>query len=310
MATTTPSLGLALGSGAARGFAHIGVLKVLDEEGIAISCLAGTSIGALIGVLYAAGVSPADLAKTSSELDWKKMARLMDPVWPTSGLIDGIRVRRFIEELLPVQTFDELRMPVGITATDVITGLPIIIRSGSLLDALQAAIAFPGIFNPVRFGDYYLIDGGLCNPVPSDVALTLGADKVIGVCAIPHMEKPRIAASVPLAAEHKPATSAFQLTARRIESLVRDLWSGVRPNGDNGRKPPSLFRVASQSIAIMENQINDLRLRLSPPDLLLRPTLHGLTLLEFHRAAEAIRSGEAEARNHLDELRALTRPRS
>lgn len=295
-------LGLALGSGAARGMAHIGVLKALHEESIPIHCISGTSIGALIGVLHAAGVSPDTLARTAAELQWKQLAGLIDPVLPTSGLIDGNKVRSFIRELLPVDHFEELSIPVAVTATDIQTGEPIIIRRGNLLDALQAALAFPGIFTPVRFGERFLMDGGLCNPVPTDVALELGAEKVLGVCAIPHVEQPQETSLVTSDHLHQEDDSFFN--ARRIETLFKDIWRG-RSGGVSGLRRPTLLRVAAKSIAIMENQINDLRLQLNPPDLLLRPHLHGLTLLEFHRASEAMRAGEEEMRKYLPQLKEI-----
>jgi len=189
-----------------------------------------------------------------------------------------------------------------VTATDVQSGKPIIIRQGRLLDALQAAIAFPGIFNPVRFGDRWLIDGGLCHPVPTNIVRSLGADKVIGVCAIPQVEKPQ-ETFLPPQQEERRGRLAEAFNALRIEQLFRDIWHS---NGDNDQtKPPNLFRVAAQSIAIMENRINDLQLQIDPPELLLRPPLPGLTLLEFQRAGEAVDAGRREARAKLAELRAL-----
>lgn len=302
----SPKIGLALGSGAARGLAHIGVLRQLDTEGVPIHCIAGTSIGALIGVLYAAGLSPETLAQVASELHWKRLARLLDPVLPTSGLIDGNKVRRFIQELLPVDHFHELQIPVAITATDIYSGEPLIIRQGKLLDALQAALAFPGIFNPVRIGQRFAMDGGLCNPVPTDVAHELGAKHVIGVCAIPQVQPPQETYIDP-PDPHKHQTDGQFFSAQRIERLFRDILN--KRDGDaHGPKAPSLLRVGTRSIAIMENQINDLRLELHPPDILLRPKLHGITLLEFHRAKECIQAGEDAVKANRHALQQLCQP--
>ncbi|MHB8709365.1 MAG: patatin-like phospholipase family protein, partial [Desulfuromonadales bacterium] len=207
-------LGLALGSGAARGLAHIGVLKVLDEAKIQVHTIAGTSIGAFIGALYAAGVPVQRMEAVARELDWRKLAHLLNPTVPTSGLVDGGKLVEFMAELLPVHSFEALRLPLAVTATDIETGEALIIRKGDLLEALRAALAFPGVFPPVRFNDRFLVDGGLCNPVPADVARHLGADRVIGVCTIPDANKQTPEAFMP---RNRPG----------IEQKRHDLFSAV-----------------------------------------------------------------------------------
>ncbi|AMV72998.1 patatin-like phospholipase RssA [Desulfuromonas carbonis] len=300
-------IGLALGSGAARGLAHIGVLKVLEEAKVPIAAISGTSIGALIGALYAAGVSVAQMEEIAREVDWRDLARLVDPVFPGAGLIDGKKVSRFIAELLPVQSFEELRFPFAVTATDVETGEDIFIKQGNLLEAVRAAISFPGIFTPVRFGSRFLVDGGLCNPVPVDVARELGSDKVIGVCAIPAMRQPHRETYLEATPEQQGQGSWREIfTAQGVERLFREIWPGngkekkpAESPPERERKPPGLLKIFTQSIAIMENQINDLRLAQNHIDLLLRPHFDGFNLFEFNRAEEAIRAGEAEARKRL-----------
>ncbi len=312
---SAPKIGLALGSGSARGLAHIGVLKVLDREKIPIACIAGTSIGAFIGALYSAGVSPEQMEEVALQVDWRQMARLIDPVIPTTGLIDGRKVSGFMSGLLPVRTFEELRIPLAVTATDVETGESFTIRRGNLLEALRAAIAFPGIFTPVRWGERFLVDGGLCNPVPIQLARDLGADKVVGVCAIPEVAKPGAETEFPSpqSTQEKREGSLPLFSAVRFERLWKDLW---RPNGSskekaNGapsereRKPPGILRICAQSVAIMENQINALRLDRDEIDLLIRPDLNDITLLEFHRAQEAIRAGEEATLQLLPALRTM-----
>ena len=307
-----PKVGLALGSGAARGLAHIGVLKVLEEEHIPIAAIAGTSIGAMIGALYAAGVPLAQMEEIARDVDWRDLARLVDPVLPGAGLIDGKKVARFIDELLPVQRFEDLRLPFAVTATDVETGEDLFIKQGDLLAAVRAAIAFPGIFTPVRFGDRFLVDGGLCNPVPVDVARELGSDKVIGICAIPEMRRPHRETFLETPRREKPAASWRELfTAERVERLFRDIWPGsernARPGQNPGkeRKPPGLLKIFAQSIAIMENQINALRLEQNHIDVLLRPQFEDFNLFEFNRAADAIHAGEIEARAKIPAIREM-----
>ena len=302
-----PRIGLALGSGAARGLSFIGVLEVFEEENIPIDVIAGTSIGALIGALYASGVSAKKMKEVALNIHWRQLAGLLDPILPKSGLLNGHQVAEFIAELLPARDFTELNIPVAMTATDVESGELVILRQGDILEALRAALAFPGIFTPVRNGDRFLVDGGLCNPVPVDVARSMGADIVIGVSAIPDVDKrpPREAVFPPLPPPEKKTTSkTIPFSSEGVEALFKRIWKKT-PETEDVRKPPNIFRIFAQSIVIMENEINALRLEKNHVDLLLRPTLPGLTLLEFHRAAEAIESGAEITRRHLPHLRRL-----
>lgn len=312
---TLPRIGLALGSGAARGLAHIGVLKVLEEAKTPIYGIAGTSIGAFIGALYAAGVPVQRMEEVACELDWRKLARLLNPTIPISGLVDGSKLVEFMAELLPVHSFEGLRLPFAVTATDIETGEALIIRKGDLLEALRAALAFPGIFPPVCFDDRFLVDGGLCNPVPADVVRQLGADRVIGVCTIPDVDKQTPEAFMPRGGTNREqAWHRDMFTATGIEQLFRRLLgSNSVPDPaaeSNGRKVPGIFRVCAQSVAIMENQINALRLAENHHDLIIRPKCPGITLLEFHRAAEIIAAGEEAARTAISEIRQILRKRS
>lgn len=301
-------LGLALGSGAARGLAHIGVLKTLEEAGIHPDLIAGTSMGAFIGALYAADVPIRSIEETALSIDWKSLARLLDPVLPTSGLIDGKKLKAFMAELLPVRTFEELCIPLAVTATDIESGEAIVIKQGDLLEALRAGLAFPGIFSPSRFGDRFLVDGGLCHPVPTDVVRNLGADRVIGVCAIPEVAKHIPEAFLPVKQARGPRYGHWRelFNARGIEQLARQILrqrdQTAPASEDTGRKVPNIFKVCAQSVAIMENEINQLRLDRNTLDLVIRPRLNDITLLEFHRADEIIAAGEAAAKEALPRI--------
>jgi NTE family protein len=308
-----PRLGLALGSGAARGLAHIGVLKVLQQNHIPIDIIAGTSMGAFIGTMYAAGVPVAQMEKVALEIDWLSMAKLLAPVLPTSGLSDGRKLMAFMAELLPVRDFKDLHLSVAMTATDINTGEAIIIKQGDLLEALRASLAFPGIFSPVRFGQRFLVDGGLCQPIPTDVARTLGAEVVIGVCTIPAVVKHSPETFLPARPGSQKIIHRWRdfFSARRIEGAFRTALGQETGDDENisseNPKAPNIFRVCAQSVAIMENVINEMHLRVSPQDLVLRPQLKGITLLEFHRAKEIIAAGEAAATEALPDINYLLR---
>lgn len=311
---TTPSrpkLGIALGSGAARGLAHIGVLKVLEEARIPIDVITGTSMGAFIGAMYASGVPVAQMERVALEIDWLSMAKLLAPVMPTSGLSDGKKLVAFMAELLPIRDFKDLHLPLAVTATDINTGEAIIIKQGDLLEALHASLAFPGIFSPVRFGKRFLVDGGLCNPIPADAASSLGAEKIIGVCTIPAVVKQTPETFLPTRHGGTISINRWRdfFSTRRIEQAFRSALGQEAEEGhDNAPdnlKAPNIFRVCAQSVAIMENVINELQLRQNPRNLIIRPMLEGITLLEFHRAKEVIAAGEAATRAALPEIEYL-----
>ncbi|MBE0574336.1 MAG: patatin-like phospholipase family protein [Desulfuromonadales bacterium] len=307
--SSRPKLGVALGSGAARGLAHIGVLKVLEEADIQIDIVTGTSMGAFIGAMYAAGVPVTQMERVALEIDWFSMARLLAPVMPTSGLSDGKKLVAFMAELLPVRDFKDLQLPLAVTATDINTGEAIIIKQGDLLEALHASLAFPGIFSPVRFGQRFLVDGGLCNPIPADVARSLGAEKIIGICTIPAVVKQTPETFMPTMHGGSRTINRWRdfFSTRRIEQAFRSALGHETEESLDGMldtpKIPNIFRVCAQSVAIMENVINELQLRQNPHDLIIRPLLEGVTLLEFHRAKEVIAAGEAATRAALPQIR-------
>lgn len=317
MSSTAPPrlrLGLALGSGAARGLAHIGVLKVLEEAGIPIDIIAGTSMGAFIGAMYAAGVPVTQMEEAALGIDWFKVARLLDPVLPTSGLTDGKKLVAFMAALLPARDFKDLGQTLAVTATDINTGESIIIKQGDLLEALRASLAFPGIFSPVRFGQRFLVDGGLCKPIPTDVARNLGAERIIGVCTIPAVIKQVPETFLPAKPSRDKSSRRWRglFSARGIEQAMRSALGQEAETTEAGSvealKTPNIFRVCAQSVAIMENVINELHLRQNPHDLIIRPRLEGISLLEFHRAEEVIAAGEAATRAALPEIKYLLKP--
>ena len=178
MTNTKPKIGLALGGGAAKGYAHIGILKVLEKEGIPIDMIAGTSIGSVVGALYASGISISVIEKLAYNIQrdlW------IDLVIPRRGFIEGKRVEEMMKLLTKNKSFDELEIPLAITATDLIEGEEYIFNKGNVAKAVRASISIPGIFNPVIEGKKVLVDGGVLNNVPVDVVKQMGADYVIAV---------------------------------------------------------------------------------------------------------------------------------
>ena len=174
-------VGLALGSGGARGWAHLGVLQALREKGIQVDCVAGTSMGAVVGAFLAAGRVDA-LLDLALHLDWKRLRQFFWEVsLSRSGLTDGRRLLEETQNLLGMREFRELNLPFRCVATDLNTGSEVILGSGNLLEALRASISIPGVFSPVWVGKRLLVDGGLVNPVPVNVVREMGAQIVIAV---------------------------------------------------------------------------------------------------------------------------------
>src|SRR5438105_13729594 len=179
----SPSIGLALGGGFARGIAHVGVLKVLEEENIPVSFVAGTSVGALIGAAYCSGVSPAELEEIAARVRFKDLAR-----WTLSryGFATNLRMITFLKKILKVHTFEELQIPLAVTATDFGSGEGVVFRTGPLIDAVRASCAYPGVFLPVKVNGRLLVDGMLAHSLPTKPARDMGAGKVLAVSLRSH----------------------------------------------------------------------------------------------------------------------------
>lgn len=179
-ALTKKKIGLALGSGGARGFAHIGVLKVLEENGIKIDYIAGASIGAVVGGLYSAQNSVGELEEMVATTDWKRFVSLLDPSFK-NGLLHGEKAMQFFEGYIGKKQFSDLQIPFAAVATDYKTGEPVILRSGPVCSAIRASMSVPLAFKPFECDGKILVDGGMSLPVPVSVVRQMGADIVIAV---------------------------------------------------------------------------------------------------------------------------------
>jgi len=181
--TKMPAIGIALGGGFARGLAHVGVLKVFEEEGIPISFIAGTSVGSVIGAAYCSGISAKELEEIASLVRFKHFAR-----WTISryGIASNDRMTGFLKKIVKARTFEELRIPLAVTATDFVTGDGVVFRSGDLIDPVRASCAYPGMFLPVNIKGRLLIDGLLAHAVPTVPLREMGADRVLGVYLSAH----------------------------------------------------------------------------------------------------------------------------
>jgi NTE family protein len=281
--TRKPRIGLALGSGSARGWAHIGVIRALEERGIKFDLICGTSIGALVGAVYASGQLQ-QLEDWVTSLTWTKVWRLMD-ITLKGGLIRGRSLFNLFRATFQDLDIAELPIPFGAVATELTSGREIWLRHGKLLDAVRASCAMPGLFTPVVHNDSVLIDGGLVNPVPVSMCRAFGAELVVAVDLswgklgpYRHMGREMVAA---------PAEEASWF------GRLRNGWLGsVHKKGEEPRIP-SIFEVFNTALDIVEQRVARSRLAGEPADVLITPLLPNFRTMEYHRAKEAIAEGRA-----------------
>jgi NTE family protein len=321
--SASPRIGVALGSGSARGLAHIGVLQALVEHGMAPDVVAGSSMGAMVGVMYAADRLQRLESAFRSMDGWRIMA-LLDPVLPRSGLIDGRKVEQFLAGMLELQRFEELSRPFQAIATDVATGREVPLGRGALLPAVRASIAVPGIFTPVRQGGQVLADGGLVNPVPVSVARAMGAQFVVAVDLNHDIVARRLGPSAPFAAapahaelepvsspesEHGPSVLSATWARWRsswqtsTQPLARQFSAWLSPQSSSDSRPlPGIVDMLMASFYISQSTLTEMRLQQDAPDLVIRPPLGNIRFMAFDRADEIIAIGYQSAKQALEQM--------
>ena len=309
-----PRIGLALGSGSARGLAHVGVIRAIEDAGIEVSCIAGTSMGALIGAVHAAGKLD-ELEESFRDFDWKKSASFFDVVLPKSGLLDGAKVSALVRAHIHTETIEMLAKPFAAVATDIVSGEEVVIRSGDVIEAVRASISVPGIFTPVRSNGRILVDGGLTNPVPVSAARALGAGFVVAVDLNHEIVNGKnlkpllLAAKANAAADDAPGMFSRWVGDYRLsmKDIRQKLLAANNPASAQFRKwisaepLPSIFEVLLASINIMETRLTQTRLSLDRPDLVIQPPLGHIRFMEFGRAEEIIAIGYEHTQRRLRE---------
>ncbi len=290
-------IGIALGSGSARGWAHIGVIRALQRNGIVPDIVCGTSIGALVGAAMVCGELDR-LEHWVRSLTWQKVVGFLD-LTMTGGLIKGEKLFNFFKDNVEDRDIESLDGKFGVVATELASGREIWCRSGSVFDAVRASISLPGLFAPVEHEHRLLVDGGLVNPVPVSMCRALGAELVIAVdlnADLVRRRQGRIATRVKPDKNDAESVSLFD----RIQSKIADALSF-----DTSEHAPSMVDVVAASINIMQMQITRSRLAGEPADLAITPRLSHFALLDFHRAEDAIAAGERAAQKILPELESL-----
>lgn len=296
-AARKPRVGLALGSGSARGWAHIGVIRALERAGVRPDLVCGTSIGALVGAAYVAGEIER-FEQWVLGLGIRDVLSFMD-VRLNGGMIKGERLMEFFRRNIVDRPIEDLPLPFGVVATALHSGAEVWLRMGSTMAAVRASIALPALFTPVVLEGRVLVDGGLVNPVPVSLARAMGADVVIAVDLSADVLGRRARAATEEAA---PAAEAGEWRRK-----LRDNLGTLMPARAENDAPrlPSILEVVAASINVMQVRISRSRMAGDPPEVVVTPRLGHLALLDFQRAKEAIEEGERAVEAALPSLGAL-----
>lgn len=301
-------IGIALGSGSARGWAHIGVLKQLKEMGIQPDIICGCSIGSIVGAAYAVD-NLGKLEKWAASLTKFEMMRYFELKTSLNGFVNQQKLRQCFHDHVCAeqQSIDGLKKKFATVATDLHNGREIWISKGAVIDAVWASIALPGLFPPMAHPIYeerWLVDGGLVNPVPVSVCRAMGADLVIAVnlngnvlSSIKRKKTPKTNPAESTAIEDKEQASETEGTENQnslvgnVAASLKEYSSTLFPNNKPNNPIPGIIDAAVGSIYIMQDKITRSRMVGDPPEILLNPRVGDLGLLEFYRAEEAIEEG-------------------
>jgi NTE family protein len=297
-----PIIGIALGGGAARGWAHIGVLKTLKDAGLEPDIVAGTSIGAVAGACYVTGRLQA-LEDFAGALTRRRVFGFLDFNFAGSGLITGQRLSSSLESHLQDVTIERLERKFVAVATELGTGHEVWLNKGSLVNALKASFALPGIFRPVKINGRWLIDGALVNPVPVSVCRALGARIVIAVnLSSDSVAKGSVIHDQEVLADLSMPPEDMYLPGSNGRAAIHLLHRQIFGKSDGA---PGISAVMMDAINITQDRIARSRLAGDPPDITIAPKVGTIGLFDFHRAGEAMAQGAKATERQIDELKAL-----
>lgn len=297
---STGKIGLALGGGVARGWAHIGVIRALHKAGIKPDIIAGTSIGAVVGGCYAAGHLD-EIEDFARSLTRRRVFGFLDFNLSGTGLINGQRLCDQLDKHMGHRNIEDLERRFTAVATEIGTGHEVWLSRGRIVDAVRASYALPGIFKPVKIDGRWLFDGALVNPIPVSVCRALGARYVIAVnLNVDFASRGTSSAGIGLDATlAEPAVEPAPVTGKNGIAMRRLLQRQLFGKGDDA---PGISTVVVDAFNIVQDRIARSRLAGDPPDAMISPKLHGVGLFDFHRADEVIQRGEAAAQREIEDL--------
>lgn len=276
-------LGLALGGGGARGCAHIGVIKAIEEAGISIDCIAGTSIGSFIGGVFATG-NLKKLEKILIETKWKDVIKNFDPVIPKKGFFEGKKFEKLLNQIISKPDFKNIQVPYAAIATDLLSGEEVVIKSGNIIKGIRASVAIPAMITPAKIKNRYLIDGGVVNPLPVNVVQKMGADVIV---------------AVDLNRQFVMEKKKAKTQKRKKIPLRGKIANWLRP------EYPNIIDVIENSIFLMQDQLTQKNLLTHKPDFLIQPNLGSAGIFDFHKAKGMIDEGYQQAQKIIPKLKKL-----
>ncbi|MFC1965114.1 patatin-like phospholipase family protein [Chloroflexota bacterium] len=311
-------IGLALGGGAARGLAHIGVLDILQKEGIPIDMVAGTSAGAIVGALYAQGKDAGQIKSLALEFGSRKLASFVDPYLPKSGFIRGKKIHDLLVSYIGDVRFSDMKIPFVCVATDIETGEEVVINQGSVPEAVRASISIPGIFAVTRWEGRYLVDGGVVNPVPVNVLKQIGASFIIAVNVIPE-----VSMGIKQLAEKQNNNMRGPDTIHKVSDkiqrfikeerdylekfdIVHKASEKVQQSTEEYRdslREPNIIHVLMQSLNIGMYLIAKTSLEYA--DVIIAPQVAHIGADDFHNVSECIKQGALAAREAITEIKRI-----
>ncbi len=281
-------IGLALGSGSARGWVHIGVINALEEAGITIDYVAGTSIGSLIGGVFVSGKLK-KLEVFARKMNRKTTVQYFDMAYSANGLLDGKKMEKLLESEFIKKKIDSSSISYTAIATDLNTGKEVRFKRGDFIRAIRASVSIPGILTPVKYKNQYLVDGGLVNPLPVSAVQDMGADIVIAVDLNAQITNKKLK-------RKSDSKSIIKNVERKVIQKI-DRWMGKRG--------PNIFDVIINSINIMQHEITKDNLKVHQPDFLIQPKIGYIKPFDFHLAEELIREGYNETKKQLPAIKKM-----
>ena len=296
MKYTNLKIGLALGSGAARGWAHIGVIKALKKENIPIHFISGSSVGSYVGAVYSGGGFES-LKEFALSMDRKKVLSYIDVVFPRSGLIDGKNATKLYSMHTDIMVFDELPIPMQMVATDMDTGEKLILDKGNIPEAIRASCSIPGIFTPVKMGNRWVIDGGLIDPVPVSVVKSMGADFIIAVdlnSGVINGQKKKKRENNNKPGEQRKAVAKNEIVnqlSSKYDQAGKLMKNKLNSWFNQSESSPHIINIIGSSIGIMQAQITKNNLEIDRPDVLIQPQLAGVKMFDYDQAEKSINEG-------------------
>ena len=311
-----PTVGIALSGGAVRGISHIGILKVLERENIPITFIAGTSIGALIGALYASGIKANELEQIAKTTKWRK---LIDFTVPKTGFIAGKKIEKYIRDIIKNKNFEDLPIPLSIVATELNRGEKVIFNQGNLTKAIRTSISIPGVFEPVIEKNSILVDGALVDPIPIDLVKEMGADIVIATDLTVDIKQTNLAE---IKKEESTFTEYFEkeLVSKELgylkDSLRKEkikvpifMKKFLKPKNIIkiifGKELPDIIKYRIRSVDILSNQFAKEKLKYPYIDVIIKPEFEGVKWTEFDKTEEIIQAGEIAAEVVLPKIKKL-----